>query len=242
MNLTIDAGNSRVKYGIFSNDELAKVIVRDSLKSMDIEELSKEHQIKRSIICASRNLSPENLAYLQSRDTLILDENTPIPIKNKYRTPKTLGKDRLAGAIAAHVAFPFANNVVIDLGTAMTINFINSKGEFLGGNISPGLNLRLQALHNNTDMLPLPSTDGEFSLYGMDTEQALRNGAIHGILAEIEYYSQKYKELCSPLKIILAGGNSVFINHYLKEPYVIKPDLVMEGLNEIIKFNEKESL
>ncbi len=74
MNLTIDAGNSRVKYGIFSNDELAKVIVRDSLKSMDIEELYKEHQIKRSIICASRNLSPENLAYLQSRDTLILED------------------------------------------------------------------------------------------------------------------------------------------------------------------------
>ncbi|HQW71310.1 MAG TPA: hypothetical protein PKZ91_05815, partial [Saprospiraceae bacterium] len=97
--------------------------------------------------------------------------------------------------------------------------------------------MRLQALHNYTDQLPLTATDGEFSLYGMDTEQALRNGALHGIVAEVEYYRAKYMEMFSPLKIILAGGNSVLVSHFLKDSYVIKPDLVLEGLNEILKTN-----
>ena len=237
MELAIDAGNSRVKYGIFEEGELMKVIIRDQLTSMDMDEIITEHKVNRSIICASRALTPENIAYLHARKTIILDEHTPLPIKNKYRTPQTLGKDRLAGAVGAHFAFPFANNVVIDFGTAMTINFINNKGEFLGGNIAPGLKMRLQALHNFTDNLPLIATDGEFSLYGMDTEQALRNGAIHGIVAEVEYYREKYMEKYSPLKIILAGGNSVLVSHYLKDSYVIKPDLVLEGLNEILKSN-----
>jgi len=237
MELAIDAGNSRVKYGVFQEGDLMKVIVREHLTSMDIDEICTENKITSSIICATRTLTPENIAYLHARKTIILDENTPIPIKNKYRTPKTLGKDRLAGVIGAHFAFPFANNVVIDFGTAMTINFINVKGEFLGGNISPGLKMRLQGLHNYTDQLPLTATDGEFSLYGMDTEQALRNGALHGIVAEVEYYRAKYMEMFSPLKIILAGGNSVLVSHFLKDSYVIKPDLVLEGLNEILKTN-----
>lgn len=237
MELAIDAGNSRVKYGIFEEGDLMKVIIHEQLESKDLEQIITEHKITKSIICSSRSLSPENLAYLHSRKTIILDENTPIPIKNKYRTPTTLGKDRLAGAVGAHFAFPFANNVIIDFGTAMTINFINSKGEFLGGNIAPGLKMRLQALHNYTDQLPLTTSEGEFSLYGMDTEQALRNGAIHGIVAEVEYYRARYMEKFSPLKIILAGGNSVLISHYLKDSYVIKPDLVLEGLNEILKIN-----
>ncbi|HMT78350.1 MAG: type III pantothenate kinase [Bacteroidetes bacterium] len=238
MILTIDAGNSRVKYGLYEDDTLMKVIIRDSLVSQDIENICIEYNIQRSILCASRNLTPENLAYLHARRTLIVDENTQIPIKNKYRTPKTLGKDRLAGAVGAHFSFPFAHNLYIDIGTAMTINFINNKGEFLGGNISPGLQMRLKALNLYTDQLPKPDLDDQLSLYGSDTEQALKNGAIHGVIAEIEYYKRKFSELYSPLKIILTGGNSIPITHFLNESYVIKPDLVLEGLNEILKIND----
>lgn len=238
MNLVIDAGNSRVKYGLFEDDNLMKVIIRDSLDALEIEKIYRENEIKKSILCASRNLTTENIAYLQARKTIILDENTPIPIKNKYRTPKTLGKDRLAAAIGAYSSFPFAHNVVIDLGTAITINFITNNGEFLGGNISPGLIMRLKALNQYTDQLPLPDLEERLGLYGMETNQALAYGAVHGVLAEIEYYKKKYSDLFSPLKVILTGGNSIIITHFLNESYVIKPDLVLEGLNEILKIND----
>ena len=238
MNLTIDAGNSRIKYGIFDLDYLKEVIVRNTLELEDLHQIMDKYQYEQGILTGSRNIEPQMLMQL-NRDFNIkyLTVNTPLPVSNMYRTPDTLGRDRLAGAIGGHFAFPFANVLVIDLGTANTYNVINNKAQFLGGNIAPGLSLRLELLNRGTDKLPLVGLKGEVGLYGMDTEGALRNGAILGVVAEIEYYTREFKAAFPSNKIILTGGNALFISHYLKESYVIKPDLVLEGLNRILLHN-----
>lgn len=237
MNLVIDAGNSRVKFGVFDADNLKEVIIEQDLNHDLLDQLYVKYQFDNCIISASRDLSDGDIGYLSEKHAVFLNEFTQLPITNLYRTPKTLGKDRLAGAIGARALFPFANNLIFDFGTALTINFINHKGEFLGGNIAPGLHMRLQALNSFTDQLPLVNTEGELSLYGMDTTSALRNGAIHGMLAEYKYYVENYKNAYSPLKVIITGGSAPFISHFLNDSYVLKPDLVLEGLNEILKLN-----
>lgn len=238
MNLAIDAGNSRIKYGIFDDDYLKEVIVRNQIEVDDINQMFEKYQFEKGIITGSRNIAPQTLSTLNKNYKINhLTPSTPLPVKNLYRSPETLGQDRLAGAIGGNLAFPFAHVMVIDLGTANTYNVINNKAQFLGGNIAPGLNMRLELLHQRTDKLPLTSLKGEIGLYGMDTDGALRNGAILGIVAEIEYYTREFNASFSPSKIILTGGNALFISHYLKDSYVIKPDLVLEGLNKILMHN-----
>ncbi|HQW10716.1 MAG TPA: type III pantothenate kinase [Saprospiraceae bacterium] len=238
MNIAIDAGNSRIKYGVFDVDYLKEVIVHNDLELEDLKQIHEKYGFDRGIITGSRNIGQDMLMILKDQYNIrYLTENTLLPAKNLYRTPDTLGKDRLAGAIAAHYCFPFAHVMVVDLGTATTYNIINNKSEFLGGNISPGLAMRLELMHARTDKLPLAGFKGEISLYGMDTESALRNGALLGVVAEIEYYKREFCAIFNPNKIILTGGNALFISHYLKDSFVIKPDLVLEGLNKILLHN-----
>lgn len=238
MNICIDAGNSRVKYGIFENDTLCEVFIHQSLNIMHIESIFRKYQFKSGLITGSRHIEPLFLGELMERFNVIeFTHQTHIPVKNLYRTPKTLGLDRLAGAIGGHFAFPFFNNLIIDLGTANTYNFINQRAEFLGGNIAPGLAMRINILNQGTDKLPIVPVTGEVNLYGMDTDSALRNGAILGIIGEIEYYRIQFNEHYPPNNIILTGGNAGVISHYLRNSYVIKPDLVLEGLNKILLHN-----
>jgi type III pantothenate kinase len=238
MNICIDAGNSRVKFGIFDEDNLCEVFIHQSMDINYIESVYEKYQFTRGLICGSRHIEKEVLSQLADKyDIRILTHNTPLPIKNLYRTPESLGKDRLAGAVGGHFAFPFYDNLIIDLGTANTYNYVNQRAEFFGGNIAPGLAMRINLLHQGTDKLPMVSLHGEVNLYGMDTESALRNGAILGTIAEIEYYKKRFSEQYSAINIILTGGNAGVISHYLQNSYVIKPDLVLEGLNKILLHN-----
>lgn len=238
MKLVIDAGNSKVKIGIFEDDDLIEMRISKDFIIEEIVELYKSLKIEKGILCNSRYIEPESIHSLQSKVNLIhLTESTSLPIKNKYQSPSTLGKDRLAAAVGAYFAFPFANNLVIDLGTAMTTNFINNKGEFLGGTIAPGLTMRLKALNHFTGKLPLVEVLDSNQLYGMDTHSSLSNGAINGVVAEIEYYSSKYQKEYTPLKIILTGGNSSFMSHFLSGQFVIMNDLTLLGLYKILKHN-----
>lgn len=140
MNIAIDAGNSRIKYGVFDVDYLKEVIVHNDPELEDLKQIHEKYGFDRGIITGSRNIGQDMLMILKDQYNIrYLTENTLLPAKNLYRTPDTLGKDRLAGAIAAHYCFPFAHVMVVDPGTATTYNIINNKSEFFGRQYLPRL-------------------------------------------------------------------------------------------------------
>lgn len=237
MNLTIDAGNSRVKTGVFDGRKMVEIQSFESVNAWQLQEIFEKFNIRHSIITNTRDLTEELRQFLEKSGTLLLTESTKLPISNLYETPETLGRDRLAGAIAAYMSQPGIHHLIFDLGTAMTINYVNQNGEFMGGNISPGFEMRLKAMHHFTDKLPLVSFDNEPTMFGVNTRSALSNGALHGVIAEVQYYTAIFSQQFEPLQATITGGNSDFIHHYLDDSYVINPDLVTLGLNEILLVN-----
>jgi type III pantothenate kinase len=166
-----------------------------------------------------------------------LDPYTPLPIKNSYRTPDSLGKDRLAAVIGGNSIFPGSNILIIDAGTAITYDFIKADGTYIGGNISPGLKMRFQALHQYTNQLPLLKREANFELLGRDTHEAIVSGVQNGIVFELNQYIAALSNQNQNLHIILTGGDSKFFDNKLKYPIFVEPNLVLLGLNKILKYN-----
>lgn len=166
-----------------------------------------------------------------------LNHTTPLPYKNLYHTPESLGNDRIAGIAGAYNRFPGANVLVIDLGTAITYDLITSNGEYKGGNISPGLVTRFNALHSFTSRLPLlGKADVQIDL-GTDTRSAIIAGVQNGILYEINGYIEHNSTEFPDLVIILTGGDADFFANKLKKPIFVDPNLILSGLNAILEYN-----
>ena len=170
---------------------------------------------------------------------LHLDHSTKIPIVNKYGTPETLGKDRIAAAVGAWMKYPNENILFIDMGTCITMNFVNNKGWFLGGNISPGINMRFKAMHKFTANLPLAENVLNDEFIADTTVKALQNGAIKGTFREIDSFITETRNKFGEIKVILTGGDAFFFENWTKNMIFVAPNLVMEGLNEILKYNVK---
>jgi type III pantothenate kinase len=168
---------------------------------------------------------------------VILDHHTKIPVKNKYDTPETLGKDRIAAVSAAYKLFTKNNHLVIDIGTCMTLDFVTKAGNYLGGNISPGVNLRLRAMHEFTSSLPLVKFDKTKKLLGKSTNEAIKNGAVYGITTEIESYIRRLEIKYDNINVILTGGDATFFGELIDYQIFVDPNLVLKGLNEILKIN-----
>lgn len=233
-NIAIDLGNTTAKFGVFVNgvmiDKKAGIIY-DSLASR-VNNLSPSH-----VIISSVNQKIEKLGNNLDAPALILNHQTPIPINNKYTTPETLGKDRLAAVVGANELEDYRNTLVIDVGTCITYDFINDKNEYLGGGISPGVNLKFQALHNFTANLPLIEEQEVDHLIGDSTENAIISGVINGTIAEIEEIIRMYKDKFSHLRIIMCGGGASKLHGRLKTDIKLAPDLVLTGLNRILEYN-----
>jgi type III pantothenate kinase len=167
----------------------------------------------------------------------LFSQNTSLPIINKYRTPETLGKDRLAGVVGAQHLLPACDILVIDAGTAITYDFITSSGEFIGGSISPGIAMRYKALNTYTDRLPLLNYYDNAKLIGDDTSTSIFSGVLNGAVAEMEGIIQQYREVYPGIKIILTGGDHNYFDKRLKIKTFAAPNLVLEGLNLILDFN-----
>jgi type III pantothenate kinase len=163
---------------------------------------------------------------------------TPIPIRNLYRTPQTLGVDRLAAVIAAYTTKPHHPALVIDAGTCITYDFIDEHGQYQGGNISPGMEMRLKALHEFTSKLPKIEVSGETPDYGYSTETAIRSGVIRGIEHEISGYIQHLKKNYPSLLVFLTGGNEFSFDTNLKSGIFADGFLVLKGLNRILDYND----
>lgn len=240
LNLTIDIGNTSTNILLFDKDV---VILRRKVKSLDvklIERIVRKHKPVRSIICSVAK-TPSAVRKFLSNNTAYLELNIDVgfPVKVNYKTPQSLGLDRLAGIIGAAKLFKGKSVLVIDLGTCIKYDFLTSKRAYIGGSISPGLRMRLSALHHYTEKLPLLEPENIRDFVGRSTKTSMLSGVQTGILAEMEGFISRYKKRYGSIKIILSGGDAGRFEGQLKIPIFAAPDLVCIGLNEILNFNAK---
>ena len=240
MNLITDIGNSRTKVYLFAEGEIVEKKVFPAVSVALLEAMMKDHAgIRHTILVATGKVPAGVREYLAALPGLFLQMGpaTPLPVKNLYLTKETLGYDRLAGAVEAHSRYPGHNVLVIDAGTALTCDLVTAGGEFVGGNISPGLQMRFRALASFTDKLPLVSPEGDLPEIGKTTEQAIRAGVIRGMTAEMDGIIESFREQWPPLQTVLTGGDAFFFDKKLKNSIFVLPDLTAYGLNRILEFN-----
>ncbi len=241
MDLIIDVGNTRVKAAVYEKDSLKELVVFQKNKIVsEIKKIIKKHEITNSIISAVATLSKTKLEKLHIFLNLIeLNHSTKVPFKNKYKTPTTLGVDRIALAAFAVSEFPENNVLVIDAGTCVTFDFIN-KGTYLGGAISPGLKMRYKSLNNYTSKLPLLDTKEPLNFIGDNTNNSIHSGVVNGIVNEIDGVINQYKNKYQDLTVVLTGGDTNFLAKQLKNHIFANPNLVLEGLHKILIYNRAD--
>jgi type III pantothenate kinase len=243
LNLVVDIGNTLTKLAIFRNSEIIYIDSVELLKPELIGQLYIQFpEITQSFISSVSDI-PENIRIAltkKGKKANTLDSKTKLPFSIKYKTPDTLGKDRIAAVAGAYSIYPFKNVLVIDAGTAITYELLNSKAEYLGGNISPGLDMRYRALNHFTAKLPLLTRQQEFSLIGESTSEAIINGVQNGLIFEIEGYIRELKNTYPELITIITGGNSQFFEYKLKKSIRVLPNLTLIGLNAILEYNVRE--
>ncbi len=235
MNLCIDIGNTRTKTAVFEDQELIDYC-EQSFESFVLGETwySYDH-----VIVSSTKLSNDELKGILKKETIhYLSHETSLPLKNTYDTPKTLGKDRIAAAAAAHIQYPDDCTIIIDAGTCITLDVVK-KGSYLGGNISPGIRMKSQAMHEYTGMLPKVDIVFNKQIIGTNTNKALENGIVYGTIWEIESFIARNKEAFSDIRInvILTGGDAKFLAKHINCPVFVDENLVLKGLNEILRHN-----
>lgn len=243
INLAIDIGNTRTKIALFNEHDLMFSLPVDRLTVDHLKMLKDEHvQLSRVILSSVRE--PDQLLneYLSSNfDFFIeLDHTTPLPIENLYETPETLGKDRIAAAVGANELFPNQNLLVIDAGTAITFDLVSETNQFIGGNISPGLEMRFRALHEFTQKLPLVNASEKGSLLGQNTFDAIRCGVQNGLIYEISQTIENINRNYQNLMVVMTGGDSDFFERKLNYPIFVHFNLTLIGLNRILDYNAKK--
>lgn len=241
-NLVIDIGNSRVKYGVFLNGELRAEHQSDEFSSADIFGLATNHNLENIIYSSVATvLSGELEEEIRKNFRLLqLDQHLPLPFANAYATPATLGKDRLAAAAGALHWYPNSNCLIVDAGTCITLDVLTADDVYLGGNISPGIRMRLLAMHQQTARLPLVQPVQVPQLWGTSTETALQNGGLLGAALEIEALAQRLRHQWPDLKIVLTGGDAAFLANSLECKIFVHSNLVLWGLNKILTYNVEQ--
>ena len=240
VNLCIDWGNTSIKAAIFNNDALQKQFTFSAEEAMEkVTSIMGQYPADKAIICSVVKNSGEleHLVRSKIEKVVILDGNTNLPIYNGYLTTDTLGPDRLALVCAAHMQYPDKNNLVISAGTCVTYNFVTKNKMFRGGAISPGLQMRLNAMHTFTGKLPQVDMDGELIMLGYDTATCMRSGAAYGIAFEIDGMVNEYAATQPDFNAILTGGDAPFFASKIKSKIFADPDLLLKGLNLILNHN-----
>jgi type III pantothenate kinase len=241
-NLVIDIGNTYTKIAVFDNDELLLAQYFTTVGIATINQFLASYLIDHAIISSVKKDKEEWQTVLQQKTQLTyFSAEMTTDIHNHYLTPQTLGLDRLAAVSGAKYTYPQKNNMVIDGGTCITYDYVDSEGNYFGGSISPGLTMRYNALNYYTSALPQVKADGEFTAgYGNSTITAIQSGVQNGIKYELTGFIEHYTKGQQQLNIILTGGDSIFFDTLLKNsifaPYIkIEPYLVLKGLNAAIQ-------
>jgi len=243
-NLVIDIGNTFLKIAVFAQDKLLYTKYYSSLDAEILLSITDQYQVNKAIISSVRKEAEDWRVALEEKVHLqYFNVEMTAGIRNQYKTPNTLGPDRLAAVIGAKKLYPGNGSLVIDAGTTITYDWVDVGGNYFGGSISPGLNMRYKALNYYTGKLPLIAIDDEFdSDYGDDTASAIKSGVQNGIKYELNGFIESYQQKEPELNIILTGGDSIFFDTLLKNsifaPYIKnEPYLVLEGLNAAIQNN-----
>jgi|TARA_B110000902_G_C14208219_1_gene550391 type III pantothenate kinase len=234
MKLIIDIGNTLVKYAIFSSDEIVIIYKKNDVEISFMQELIQKHNVNDVIISSVRDKVDGDFGI----KTLYLNHLTPLPITINYETPETLGNDRIANVVAASILYPNKNILIIDAGTCITIDFIDQNKEYQGGRISPGIEMRYKSLHKYTSNLPKLTISNTAQQIGKDTNSSIVSGVEKGVVAEIETIIDDFKNENEDLFVIVTGGDTFFFENTLKNSIFADQNLVLKGLNEILKYNE----
>jgi type III pantothenate kinase len=250
MNLCIDQGNSRTKVALMTDEgKIIKDFIYKSFASADVERLFDLYEITDSIISSVVNIEAAvvNTLHRRSQHFVLFDHNTPVPIINTYNTPETLGQDRLAAAVGAKSICPNENLLIIDVGSAITYDFVSSEGEYIGGNIAPGLKMRFTMLQRMTKKLPLVEVEEKelIPLFGKNTRDAIAAGVIRGVAYEVKGYMRTLREKMPHFRTFLTGGNAPYILNNVRtsrseeRELQYEKHLVLKGLNTILTYNKK---
>jgi len=242
MNLIVDVGNTLVKFAIYKDAELIHKI------SFELSEFKKQYKalkkqfpkVKFAIISSVGRLSKKQIEIIDDDlKVLELNSKTKLPFKNLYKTPKTLGVDRMALVSGSVHQYPDKNVLIIDAGTCITYDFITNENHYLGGAISPGTRLRYKSLNNLTANLPLLETNQPKMIIGDSTESSIHSGVVFGVIKEIDGVIDQYKEKYPDLTVILTGGDAKFLSNQLKNSIFANSNFLLEGLNFILDYNSK---
>lgn len=240
MKLLLDFGNTFVKAAVSDGGSLTEFYCGPATLSRLKSALS-DRSADGGMWCAVKPVSADICAWMREMGLVQLTHTTAIPVRNLYSTPETLGMDRLAAAVGAWSMHPEGDKLVIDAGTAITVDFVSADGAYHGGNIAPGIGLRFKALHEFTGALPLVDPDGALPYFGSDTETAIRSGVINGVQNELEGYISHLKTQYPSLLVFLTGGDSEHFVIKGKCPIFAVQSLVLQGLDCILKYNEQKN-
>lgn len=236
--LCFDFGNTRLKAGLFQDSILREVMILENDNPETLERLMKKYMPQKTILSSVIHHHPETEQLLAGNSTFHkLTNLSKLPFTTPVGKPETIGADRLALAAASVYFFPKQHNLVIGLGSCITYNFINRDHEFLGGGISPGMEMRMKALNQYTAKLPIVKPEGNVPLIGYDTITNILSGVVLGMANEIDGFIDAYKERYSNFNVHLTGGDLVYLASHLKNQIFADPELIFKGLYALSEAN-----
>ncbi|MDG2173302.1 MAG: type III pantothenate kinase [Flavobacteriaceae bacterium] len=243
MNLIIDIGNTNTKIAVFEYDNIIEIDIinaENTIKAIN-KFLCKYKAINKAIIS---NVSETNNSTLINKISIdnvyCLSDKLKLPFNNMYKSKETLGSDRKALVSAAIKHYPNNNVLIIDAGTCITTDFIDASGNYHGGSISPGINMRYGVLSEKTSNLPKLERKYPLHITGSSTEDSIHSGIINGIVYEIREYISEYQKQYNDINIILTGGDSDFLSKPLKISIFANRNFLLEGLNFILNLNTED--
>jgi len=240
LNLVIDIGNSFTKLALFRADDIVFSDRIEKFTAIYMTSILSSYPVEQCIVSAVGRFNKKSFNSLRKKvPVLYFSSSTPIPIKNCYTTPNTLGVDRLAAAVGANSLYPSRNVLSIDSGTAITYDLVNSEGEYIGGAISLGIVTRFRALHHYTAKLPEVTFSDSFKVVGTTTQESILSGVMNGIINEVDGYINSVRDIYNDLVVIFTGGDAFFFEKKLKNSIFVHPNLVLLGLNRILNHNAK---
>jgi type III pantothenate kinase len=251
MLLAVDIGNTRIKVAVFEENTLLE---RFYFSSLDLQKemrfiLNKYKNTSQVVVASVGNIPKEVFLEFESQASIhLIGPNFTFSFKNNYSTPETLGIDRMVLANGAVLKYPNQNRLVIDAGTCITYDFIDENDNYLGGAISPGIQLRFESLHNYTAKLPLLSLESlndqdseieKVPLIGNSTFEAINSGVINGVINEIQGFISQYEAVYPKFIIILTGGDAEFLAKRLKNTIFANSNFLLESLNQTFQHKIK---
>lgn len=234
----IDEGNTRAKAALFISNGIHRIETSERANEALLAQFDGLKPDKIIISSVRREDAQIRNFWNNLAPTLWLNHHTPLPITNHYKTPETLGKDRLAGLVGGRFLIPDGHILVIDAGTCITYDVLTEQNEYFGGSISPGASLRYKSLNHFTASLPLVNQFETDHLFGTNTKEAIASGVINGLAHEINGTIEAMEKLYNPLQVVLCGGEAGYFVNKIKKKIFANQNLVLLGLHKILQFNE----